>query len=294
MRWLAALALLCASNAARADYVYDPSDLPKGFVCEEDWNADNCAAEKRWDAWWSKYQDRYDRWYFGLLYNTDFYFQLPDGDQDFNVATRAESHSPNLVDVVYEVALRRYSGGWAFAIDMVCSDNRLEAPQSCAPKLRMVTFRKPGEIDPALEKRLKKLLPTSPDEVVVILRASAKWEEVDLRSCKGALDQLLAFPAQTGKPIWHPVFAEWLRGNIPKTSDELIVTADGDGVTIRATPAGDPRETITANEKSQVVMEQWNGGEGYDWALKMAEVIRPCLRPASSPAPWDRIPLQKL
>ena len=292
MRGLAALALVCASSAAQADYVYNPFDLPQGYTCEADWNTDKCAEEKRWEAWWSKYQDRYDRWYFSLLYNTDFYFQTPETDRDFFAATRTESHSPNLVDVVYKVALRRYGAGWAFAVDMVCSGSRLEAPQSCAPKLRMVTFRKANEIDPALEEQLKNQLATSPDEVAMELRASAKWEEADLRSCKGAVDQLLAFPGQKAKPIWHPVYAEWLRGRIPNTPDEIVVTADGDGVTIRATPAGDPRAKQVANHDSQVVLEEWNGGDGYDWALEMAKVVRPCLRPATSPAPWDRIPVK--
>lgn len=289
MRRLAALTLLCAASTVRADYAYDPADLPDGYTCEADWSADQCAQKKRWHAWWNKHRDKYDRWHFGLLYGTDFYFHSPDKDQTFDIDRRIDGPSPNLVDAVYQVARIKYGGGWAFAVDMVCTGDRPKALQSCAPKLRLVSARKPDEIDPETRKRLDSLLPTTRAEVAFQLGATFRWDEADLRSCTGAIDQLLAFPAQSGTSIWHPRYALWLRGHPVKRSDEIVVTADGDGVSIRASGVGDPGAPISATGKSQVVYEQWNGGAGYDWALKMAKVVQPCLRPATSPTPWDRM-----
>jgi hypothetical protein len=192
--------------------------------------------------------------------------------------------TPNLVDAVYQVALRRYDKGWAFAIDMDC---RQPSP-GCAPKLRMVSFKPQEKIDKAQAGDIKDLLPTSVAEVVRLLRVVADWREADLRSCKGAMAHLLAFPPQKGGAFWHPRYVRWLRGDEPSPSDEIIVTTDGSGVHLRARSQGDPEDAAMAVGGGSVIYDEWNQGEGYLWARKMAEIVEPCLVPSMAPPPWEK------
>jgi hypothetical protein len=278
---------------ARADYIFDPADLPKNFSCDSKWSAEKCSNEQRWEAWWNHYGDRYDHWYHGLLFNTDIYFDdvpVPAGEdakaneEPWDPEIALGHQTRNLVDVVHSVALRRYGGGWAFAVEMVC-----EKSSECAPKLRMVSFRRPDEVTEDAQRGAVSLLPISREEVAAELRIIAKWEEADLRSCKGALDQLLMLPAQNGTPLWNPGYVKWLKGRAPKEKDEIIVTADGSGVLIRASGRDDPENVRALVGDVNIVYSQWNGGAGMGWALEMAEKVRPCLKPATSPAPWDRL-----
>ena len=72
-------------------------------------------------------------------------------------------------------------------------------------------------------------------------------------------------------------------------SVDIIVTADGSGVLIRASGRGDPEAARVLVGDVNIVYSQWNGGAGMGWALDMAEKVRPCLKPATAPAPWDKL-----
>jgi hypothetical protein len=126
------------------------------------------------------------------------------------------------------------------------------------------------------------------------MQVEARWDEADLRNCPGALKQFLALPAQRGKPIWHPAYVKWLKGQKaprqPDATDDIIITADGDGVFVRVGSRYYPAANgLLLGDNATVVYSQWNGGEGMEWALNMADVVRPCLKPANSPAPWNRV-----
>lgn len=298
MRYLAALALLCAAVPAQADYIFDPTDLPKGFACEPELSHADCEREKRQEAWFARHGDAYGLWLDNLMFNTNFFFSdlAPEIDmaaideKNWSRSDMLGVETPNLVDAAYFVALRRYSHGWAFAVDMVCVEQGKPNPLRCAPKLRMTSFLAKGEHDEAAFARLKYLLPTSEAEVALTLQTTAKWQEADLRTCPGAMKQLLALPAQRGEPIWHPRYSDFLQGEQPKEPDELIITADGAGVYVRASGRGDPSNgRLSEHRGTHVVYSQWNGGTGMAWALKMASVVQPCLKPATVPAPWDKV-----
>ena len=231
-------ALLLASSPALADYTFDPADLPKGFECAPVKDAPNgadstgeadCPRERREEAWWNRHGEAYDRWFHELAFNPDLYF----ADEPPDPRDRAShAETPNLVDAVYAIALQRY-GGWAFAVDMACAEvpaGKRVDKASCAPKLRMVSMRRGEEIDPVTQGRLADVMPTTRQEVAAQLVVTARWEEADLRTCKGAMGQLLALPAQRGEPLWHPGYVKWLRGQPPAETDDLQITLDGAGL----------------------------------------------------------------
>ncbi|MEP7348663.1 MAG: hypothetical protein ABI668_01785 [Sphingorhabdus sp.] len=297
---LVALALAAAlPSVASAEYQFDPKDLPENFECEPDASVKKCDDDREHEAWWNVYGERYDRWHHELLFNLNIYF----GAYDKSDLTDASSYSdgwspeangaetPNLLDAVYSVALRRFGGGWGFAVQIACPDERSMEAGECGPKLRMVSFRKRDGIDPQLAAAEDDSLPTTKEEVAAKIRVIAKWEQADLQMCRGAIDQLLALPAQKGTPIWHPNYVRGLRGKPlrGKPSDEIIVTADGSGVYVRARSEQDPFDPHMGVGGATVVYSQWNGGDGREWALKMEKTAKPCLKPASAPAPWDKI-----
>lgn len=291
MRRLAALTLLFAASPAAADYVYDPADLPAGFKCDTNPKAEPCNEQRRFAAYWNRYERSYGFWHDRMLFNPDIFFDdaaaLPPVPAE-DVEPIEDYATPNLVDATYRIALRRYGAGWTFAVDMDCP----AAPESangCAPKLRMVRFRTRDEIAPEDHAQFKDHLPTSPAEVAQEFRAIAKWEEADLRTCPGAMRQLLRFPAQQGNSLWHPGYVRWLKGGAVNAPDALIVTADGSGVLVRARGKPDPASSRAGVGSGYAIYSQWNGGEGMAWALEMAEVVKPCLAPAPGSAPWDKV-----
>lgn len=288
MRQLAALALFFAASPAAADYVYDPADLPTGFQCDTGPEAEPCDRQRRYEAWWNRYGDAYDGWFHELTENTDYFFADfgfgregwdGDGEAGSPANGRLGHTTPNLVDAVYAVALRRFGGGWSFAVDIVCP---AASPDDCSPKLRMVRPRRRDEVDQATQDSVLGFLPTSRSEVASDLRISMAWEEADLRTCPGAVRHLLDFPGRERDEIWGRRLIEQIRGEEPRpsrdtSSDVIIVTADGDSVFMRA------------GSNPTLIYDQWNGGDGYDWVLRMAEIVMPCLEPATEPAPWDKI-----
>lgn len=226
-----------------------------------------------------------------MLFDPDSFFgearALTD-DPDDEAEPEENFATPNLVDATYRIALRRYGNGWTFAVDMVCTSGS-DDPRACAPKLRLVSFRKRDEIPASVRERLEDHLPTSPAEAATEFREIAKWEEADLRTCPGALRQLLRFPAQRGDSFWDPGYVRWLKGGTIAGPESIVVTTDGSGVLVRARGMRDPSSERPAVDGGYAIYSQWNGGEGMAWAIDMAEVVKPCLKPASSPAPWDKV-----
>lgn len=302
MRRLAVLALLCAAVPVQADYVYDPADLPAGFECEKDWSEQKCAEELRFEAWWDKYEERYDFWFHDLLFDTDVYFDdyvplspaVPGADDYWDASTRLSHPTRNLVDAVYSISLRRYGSGWAFAINQVCDHTTAKSKSGCAPRLRMVSPRTRENADMDLIEKFKGFRPISLAETAMEVRVFWAWQEADLRSCPGALDHLLSFPAQRGKLLWDPEFVSRLRDKPhhfeSKETGDILVTADGDAVFVRASGRNDPRSrSFNSIGDSSVIYSQANGGVGYEWAKEMARIVQPCLKPATAPAPWDKV-----
>jgi len=280
---LVAALLLATGAPAKADYVFDPADLPKCFVCEPELDAAACVDEQRIRAWDSVYGGRSDYWFDSLLWDVNLYFAqdapaLPDPAQiDLSLphTDRLGYQTPNLVDAVYSIARRPY-GGWAFAIDRDA-------------QMRMVRPRLKREIDPAAEQRFASWLPTSLAEAAEPLSAFYIFEEADLTQCKGAIAQLRAFPMQRGAPLWSERELGWEPGKKRPDSDVIIVTADGDSVFVRARGVPDQGGAGRSVGAASVVIDQSNGGKGYDWAKAMAEAARPCLKPSAAPPPWDKL-----
>lgn len=291
MRFLAALGLALAATPAAADYVYDPADLPAKFQCDTDRSAEPCEEQRRFEAWHNRYGDLYDLWHDRMLLDTNIFFgeakPLPAAAHE-DAERNDDYQTPNMVDAVYRIALRRYSAGWAFAVDMVCA-GAADDTADCTPKLRMVRFRTRGEIAPEVHEQYKTFMPTSPAEAAQEFAITAKWEEADLRTCPGAMRQLLRFPAQLGNSFWHPGYVRSLKGETVAAPKELFFTVDGSGVLVRARSKPDPSNGNLAAGGGYAIYQQWNGGEGMAWALDMAEVVRPCLKPAPGPAPWEKV-----
>lgn len=290
-----ALAGLALAAPAHADYVFDPADLPEDFECRdpaEDFGA-TCEEQKRLEAWHEKYSDAYIYWFGELLFNTNTYFadkgeaipalQTMDEDAPDPEYYSLGRETPNLVDVTYSIALRPFSG-WAFAID--------EKAQ-----LRMVRMRGEDEVKQKLAERYENVLPTTLAETAEAITFGAAWEEADLTQCKGAIAHLLDFPAQKPTKLWDEEVLEWAPDYKPTPEpDYLIVTADGNGVAVRARGIRNPIKVDDegtpyddADDPSFVVYNQGNGGEGYDWALEMEKIVRPCLKPSDAAPPWEKV-----
>ena len=278
---------------AHAEYVFDAADLPESFACDEDWDAARCVDESRFEAWYEKYGSAYRYWFGELLFNTNVYFAekaeaIPEPqsldaealDPEYETLGR---ETPNLVDVTYSIALRPFSG-WAFAIDEKAH-------------LRLVRMREEDEIDPKLAKKFENALPTSLAETAEAITIGAAWEEADLTQCNGAIAHLLDFPAQKPTKLWDEEVLKWAPDYIPPIeTDAILVTADGFGVSVRARGITNP---IKVDDEGQpyedlespafVIYNQRNGGEGYDWALAMEKVVRPCLKPSEATPPWGKV-----
>lgn len=281
---LVAALLLATGTPAAADYVFDPKDLPAGFTCEADRSAEDCAEDKRIEAWSEAYGDRSDYWFETLLFDVNFYFAerapwtrvTTAEDVSAELTDRLGYATPNLVDVVYSIALRRDSE-WAFAIDRNA-------------QMRLVRQREKDEIDPTDAARFARWLPTSMAEAAEAIAALYVFEETDLTRCKGALAHLRAFPMQRNAPFWSERELDWVAGKGEAESNAIIVTADGDGVFLRARGVPDRgRPVMRLGEGPVVIYDQRNGGEGYEWAKAMEKAARPCLKPSTATPPWEKL-----
>lgn len=277
--FLLAVMLTVSGTPAAADYAFDPEDLPDNYACEPDWDDARCAEEKRFEAWYNIYDARYHVWLSALLFDVNSYFADSADPLEDSASSELEERlgyaTPNLVDAVYTIALRRHAG-WAFAVDRNA-------------QMRMVRLKEERTIDPAASKRYELWAPTSLAETAEPIPAFWTFEEADLTQCKGALKQLRAFPMQRGSPLWSEWELGWLSGKTEPVGDEIIVTADGDRFFVRARGVpyrSRPPRLIGA---PSVVYDQWNGGEGYHWAEAMAEAARPCLKPSAATPPWEKL-----
>ena len=282
VRWLLAVGLLAAGTPAVADYEFDPADLPEGFVCDDALSEEECATEKRFQGWYEHYNVRFDYWQHTLLFDTNNYFaERVDASREFNPKLSYHDHeewlgyrTPNLVDAFYSIALRR-GYGWAFAVN----EDAI---------LRMVRRKGKDEIAPEALERYIWWMPTSMAETAEALKVQWTFQEADLTKCGGAIAHLRAFPAQGRPRLWDERALEWSPDyeERPK-SENMYITLDGDGVFVRAKEVLDQRSLKRIAEPSFVVYQQWNGGAGYDWAKRMEQIVRPCLKPSEATAPWE-------
>jgi hypothetical protein len=300
--FFAALTLaLLWPHSASARYVFDPADLPENFNCDDDDGAEKCQKDKVFEAWWNKYHERDEKWHFALGHNPDLFFNTYDSSDDPDDEDFDPRQGPfSLLDIRYEIALRRYSG-WTLAVDMQCPETEAKDwRKQCRPLLRM---SKPIYFDPAdpdaaqkykaLNAKLQERgQPISQAEAAEDYQITQSWLEADLRTCKGALPHLRKFPGLI-RQLWAPKYLDWLDGSkMPKDKDdgkgEIIVTADGDGFVIRANGRANPADFGMAGTSSDIIISESNGGESYDWAKNFARIVEPCLKTASAPAPWDK------
>jgi hypothetical protein len=238
-------------------------------------------SEAEYEAWSVEYGDRYDRWYFTLLFDRDLYFH--DGWSP----GREAQPTTNLVDAHYSIALRRFGAGWAFAVEMDCparAAGTAPDPNACRPLLRIVSAKPKDSPPPAW---LENFLPKSREEVARVLEATFDWREADLRECTAALRQLTDFP-KVAAAIWPQPYLDWLGGGEVAASDTIAVTADGDAVSLRAAARDDPSFPHGLAGQTGYSAEQYNGGAAYDWAIALHDAVEPCLKPAAAPAPWSK------
>ena len=239
LRSLIALVSLATASPALADYEFDPADLPAGYQCDAGLSPKECDNEKRFEAWYRKYDERVDYWHHALLFDTNIYFArraIPPLPR-FNEASPYHEHekwlgyeTPNLVDVFYSISLRR-GLGWAFAINEDAA-------------LRIVRRKSNDEIPPELLDKYGWWMPTTLEETAEQISVFWSFEEADLSDCAGGIEHLRNFPAQKGSPLWEERALEWSPDFVDESeSDRLIVTADGDGVFVRAKGVRDDRAT---------------------------------------------------
>lgn len=281
-RALLALALLGAAAPASADYVFDPADLPEGFECDDALNAEECSGVERYMGWSEKYGERVSYWWLSLLFDVESFFSeavspLPEPTEATalqQLKDRLSYDTPNLVDAVYSAALNP-TNGWAFAIDQDA-------------RFRIVRPKTEEEFDRSLAERYLKRLPITLAETAEFIPMSWKFEEADLRTCDGAIAHLLSFPSQRSSTFWDESELEWAPGFKKKREKQnRFGILDGDGVFVRAREVLDRGSTNMSLEPGFVVYDQYNGGDGYDWAIEMERIARPCLRPTEATPPWQ-------
>ena len=298
-KWMV-LGLLLAAFAvpAHAEYVFDPADLPEDFECSPDggWDERPCEEQIRWAAWRNIYGDRSDYWHQALLFDPATYFAkvveplaaftaLDEGKEDLEPEPFYDPlgrETPNLADAIYSAALNPYQD-WAFAIN--------EDAQ-----LQMVRMREDEELTEAQIAKYSNFLPTSLAEQTELLSETWAFEEADLTSCDGAIAHLLKFPAHQGS-FWSAKELKWMPGYTPRPEpDAILVSTDGYSIYLRGRGVedsqgvdqdGEPFEDLKA--PAYVVYDQSNGGAGYDWALAMETIVRPCLKASSVVPPWEKL-----
>jgi hypothetical protein len=239
-------------------------------------------SEAEYGAWSAEYGERYDRWYFGLVFDRDLYFHEGAASQPGETMI-----TTNLIDAHYTVALRRFGAGWAFAIDMECPSPPGNAPRddnACRPLLRMVSVKPEGSPHPDW---LDNFLPKSREEVARVVDATFDWREADLRTCPAALTKLNEFP-QVPAGIWPKDYLDWVDGAKVQPDGDINLTADGYGVSLRAAAQEDSDWPRYRTGNTGYIATQYNGGAAYDWAIAMHDAAEPCLKPATAMAPWTK------
>jgi len=280
---LAASVLLVMTPAqARQDTA--SANSPDAFSCEPDWDQDRCESERRFEAWWQAHSGNWEYWLLSALFDVDLYFAehvrpLPPPSEaalSQGLEERLGDRTTNLVDAVYSIALRRFQG-WAFAIHQ---DGRV----------RMVRQRDESALSSDERQMLEDSFPTTFEETVDEIRVAWSFEETDLMSCEGAVAHMLKFPAQTKGAFWSERELPWAPDFVaPRSKDTMLVTADGDGVYVRARSVEDPGAPFRFKGPGFLVYDQHNSGAAYDWAKSMADILEPCLKPSDDMPPWEKL-----
>ncbi len=199
-----------------------------------------------------------------MAFNPRFYFDR--GDE--NVSDPLELNG--LVEVVFVQGRR--GPIWAFAISNSCP-GRLNADSQCKgeqlrPLLRAVTIKPPDR-----QPKPRMPFPRSEAGMRGFLDRYLDWREADLRTCPHALDALTAL-----NDVPWQVFDEGelalLAGREPS---EIVVTADGDTVVVKASGFVAAHAARDGGEP---------GGAGA-WAKTMRAAVEPCLKPTQASAPWS-------
>ncbi len=262
-------------------------DIPAGmdFECEAEWTIEECKDRLSEETWYEQYGELSQKWRDELLYNTNIYFHPIERSREEGLVSASSmdfiDENSNLLDATYRVALRRYSAGWAIAIEMICTGNARREPEKCKPVLRMVSFDKEKIVPKKIER------PVSQRQVVTNFQPFVQWRETDLRKCKPALNHLVEFPANND--LWHPKFKSWIKGKSYTPSDDIVVTMDGDSVFIRARGEANPTSPYVSGQQKYIVYDDRNRGDGYSWAKEMRELVEPCLGPSDASPPWEKI-----
>ncbi len=150
----------------------------------------------------------------------------------------------------------------------------------------MVTIkRNNGEIP----KWADSYLPRNRNEMSIWLNAISNWEEADLKKCPKAMKHLLEFD-RMDHDLWPKSYERWFKGQEPNNPETIIVTADGDGILLRASGRPDySAEEDLSNNGLQISIGQSIGGQYYDWALSIKKLVEPCLKPSKATPPWEKL-----
>jgi hypothetical protein len=285
MRWagayLSLLLLLAAPVIAQ--------DEPKAEICTVEMPAEDCAEAQReaeFDKYWDEYGERNRVWQAELAYDPYFYF-----DRKYWAQVREDRIDDPIVSAGYVHSLG-HKPPWAFSIEISCEFALIWGRTDCAPVLRIVTSKPriefPDDKWPVVNVTAH---PKSREEMATGMAITLKWQEANLRTCKGAMQQLDALDDGSPK-LWGPGYRRWLRGSVKRPeTDEIIVSTDGDGIWLTANSRPEPDNA--ANLSGPSAKYHWEGrnGGGFaaEWAGKMLEIAKPCLKPATAPAPWSNV-----
>lgn len=257
LAWAVAL-LLFAATAVRAQTTAKPDDEVDARNAAI---AAACQLVKRDDGHMTL--DR--RCIEALAFDTRAYFGAGTIDEDV--------YSPaGIVDASDYQAFR--GPVWAFAIDQACP-GRPSFDPSCPIEQSRLLMRA-VTIDKVTERPREwvGVWPKAANELRRFLDAVANWREADLRSCPGAAKTLTSL-GDFRLPAFDDRTRRLIAGQPPRLED-VVVIADGDTIAVRG---GAGMSTFHTSDKGQA-------GSVGNWAARMMDIARPCLKPTSAPAPW--------
>lgn len=227
--------------------------------------------------------------------HADYVFDPADLPEDFECRDPAEAYGKTCEEQKrFDAWHEKYSDAYIYWFgELLFNTNTYFADKGEAiPALQAM-----DEVKQEIAERYENVLPTTLASTAETITFGAAWEEADLTQCKGAIAHLLDFPAQKPTKLWDEEVLEWAPDYKPTPEpDYLIVTAHGNGVAVRARGI---RNAIKVDEEGTpykvlgdpafVVYNQSNRGEGYDWALEMEKIVRPCLKPSDTVPPWEKV-----
>lgn len=170
--------------------------------------------------------------------------------------------------------------GWpvhAIAVASGCVDQETERGGNCASRLRARMVRAPAPADLQrprqrglhLISRIIEGGAASRDEIVAAMDdVGLEWVEADLDQCPGARDSL----RRSTEATWVP---EAVAEPSPNGELSLIMHAD----------------IVRVDIQQYARLSSYQGWIAEDspaaWAVAFADVLEPCWRPATAPAPWS-------